>query len=125
MTGALRYAARKAGINLRDFLRVEDGRYWSYLCGDEACCPAAGTSFDPDSDSAAAAMAAAGIPVLADRAAVAARVAPLGGIAAVSMRQATRRAEKHASQLLAKVRKSGRLGAAWPVCACLMNMPRL
>ena len=50
--------------------------------------------------------------MLADRAAVAARVAPLGGIAAASMRQATRRAERHASQLLAKVRKSGRPGAA-------------
>ena len=43
VAGALRYAARQAGIDLQDFLRVEDGRYWSYLCGDEACCPAAGT----------------------------------------------------------------------------------
>jgi hypothetical protein len=43
---------------------------------------------------------------------VAARVAPLGGIAAESMRQATRRAEQHIARLLAKVRRSGRLGAA-------------
>jgi hypothetical protein len=57
-------------------------------------------------------MAAAGISVLADRAEVAARVAPVGGSAAASMRRATRRAERHASQLLAKVRKSARLGAA-------------
>ena len=57
-------------------------------------------------------MTAAGMPVLADRAAVAARVAPLGGADAVSMRQATRRAERHVSQLLARVRKSARLGAA-------------
>ena len=47
-----------------------------------------------------------------NRAALAARVAPLGGIAAESMRQATRRAERHVARLLAKVRKSGRLGAA-------------
>ena len=40
---ALRDAAARAGIDLRDFLRVEDGRYWSYTCGDEACCPAAGS----------------------------------------------------------------------------------
>jgi hypothetical protein len=112
VAGALRYAARKAGIALRDFLRVDDGRYWSYLCGDEACCPAAGASFDPDRDSATAALALTQPPVLADRAAVAARVAPLGGIAAESMRQATRRADRHVSQMLAKVRKSGRLGAA-------------
>jgi hypothetical protein len=49
--------------------------------------------------------------VLPGRAAVAARVAPLGGIATESMRQATRRAERHVTQLLAKARKSGRLGA--------------
>ena len=109
---ALRDAARQAGIDLRDVLRVEDGRYWSYACGDEACCPAAGTPFDPAASSAAAAMTAAGISVLADRAEVAARVAPVGGSTAASMREATRRAERHASQLLAKVRKSARLGAA-------------
>ena len=51
---ALRDAARQAGIDLRDVLRVEDGRYWSYACGDEACCPAAGTPFDPAASSAAA-----------------------------------------------------------------------
>jgi len=109
---ALRDAARRAGIDLRDVLRVEDGRYWSYACGDEACCPAAGTPFDPVASPAAAAMAATGKSVLADRAAVAARVAPLGGGTTESMRRATRRAERHASQLLAKVRKSSRLGAA-------------
>jgi hypothetical protein len=109
---ALRDAARQAGIDLRDVLRVEDGRYWSYACGDEACCPAAGMPFDPASSPAAAAMAAAGNSVLADRAEVAARVAPVGGSAAASMRQATHRAERHAGQLLAKVRKSARLGAA-------------
>ena len=109
---ALRDAARQAGIDLRDVLRVEDGRYWSYACGDEACCPAVGTPFDPAAGSAAAAMASAGISVLAGRAEVAARVAPVGGSAAASMRQATHRAERHAGQLLAKVRKSARLGAA-------------
>jgi len=111
VAGALRDAARKAGVELRDVLRVEGRRYWSYRCADETCCPVAGTPFDPGAHSAAAAMASAGNRVLADRAAVAARVAPLGGIAAQSMRQATRRAEQHASQLLAKVRKSARIGA--------------
>jgi hypothetical protein len=109
---ALRDAAREAGITLRDVLRVEGGRYWSYACGDEACCPAAGTPFDPAASPAAATMAAAGMPVLADRTEVAAQVAPLAGADADSMRQATRRAERHAGQLLGKVRKSARLGAA-------------
>jgi len=109
----LRDAARQAGIDLREFLRAQDGRYWSYTCGNEACCPAAGVPFEPDPQAAqAAALIGAGTPVLASRAAVAARVAPLGGIAAESMRQATRRAEQHVARLLAKVRRSARIGAA-------------
>ena len=110
----VRDAARRAGIDVREFLRVQEGRYWSYLCRNEACCPAAGTPFDPAAadPAMAAALARLGGPVLAGRAAMAARVAPLGGIAAESMRQATRRAEQHIARLLAKVRKSARLGAA-------------
>jgi len=108
---AMREAFADAGIELREFLRVQDLRYWSYVCRDEACCPAAGVPLDPDLHSAAA-LADFGLPVLADRTALAARVAPLGGIAAESMRQATRRAEQHVAQLLAKVRKSAQLGAA-------------
>ena len=109
---ALREAAGLAGITLHDILRVEDGRYWSYLCANEACCPAAGVPFDARTHPASTAMASAGSQVLADRAAVAARVAPVGYIAAESMRQATRRAEQHVARLLAKVRKSARIGAA-------------
>jgi hypothetical protein len=110
----LRDAARQAEIDLREFLRVHDGRYWSYMCGNEACCPADGVPFDATAadPAEAEALAAVGDRVLASRAALAARVAPLGGIAAESMRQATRRAERHVTRLLAKVRRSGRLGAA-------------
>ena len=111
VAAALRAAAAPAGIAIGDILRVEGRRYWSYLCTVEACCPAAGTPFVPDSR-AVLALAGTGGQILADRAAVAARVAPLGGIAAESMRQATRRAEGHRRQLLARVRKSARLGAA-------------
>jgi hypothetical protein len=109
----LRDAAWQAGIDVREFLRVTGGRYWSYVCGNEACCPVIGVPFDAVPDSAEAqALARIGDTVLASRAALAARVAPLGGIAAESMRQATRRAEQHIARLLAKVRKSSRLGAA-------------
>jgi Domain of unknown function (DUF4192) len=110
----LREAAWQAAIDLKEFLRVADGRYWSYVCGNEKCCPAEGVPFDATAadPAEAEALAAVGHRVLATRAAVAARVAPLGGIAAESMRQATRRAEQHVAQLLAKVRKSARLGAA-------------
>jgi hypothetical protein len=105
-------AAHLAGITLHDILRVENGRYWSYRCGNEACCPPAGVPFDANAHPASAAMDGAGMPVLPGRAAVAARVAPLGGATAESMRRATRRAEQHAAVLLRKVRKSARAGAA-------------
>jgi hypothetical protein len=108
---ALRVALAGAGIEVQEFLRVQDLRYWSYVCRNEACCPAAGAPLDPDLHSAAA-LADFGIPVLADRTALAARVAPVGGTAADLMRLATRRAEQHAAHLLTKVRKSARLGAA-------------
>ncbi len=112
VAGAFLNAAHLAGITLHDILRVENARYWSYRCDEEACCPAAGVPFDGTAHPASAAMDGAGMPVLPGRAAVAARIAPLGGATAESMRQATRRAEQHVAQLLAKVRKSSRIGAA-------------
>jgi Domain of unknown function (DUF4192) len=108
----LRDAFRQAGTELREFLRVQDARYWSYLCGDERCCPAAGVPFDPRTHPASVALARDEAPVLADRAAMAARIAPLRGSTEESMRQATRRAERHVAHLLGKVRKSARIGAA-------------
>ncbi len=108
----LRDAFGQADTELREFLRVDDGRYWSYLCGDEACCPAAGVPFDISSHPASVALASDGTPVLADRAAMAARIAPLRDSTEAAMRRATRRAERHVAQLLGKIRKSGRIGAA-------------
>jgi Domain of unknown function (DUF4192) len=114
LADALLDATRQAGIDLQDILRVQDGRYWSYRCREEACCPAEGTPFDPAADPAGSALATArgGTEVLADRAAVSARVAPVSGTAERSMAKATRRAERHVKQMLAKVTKSSRLGAA-------------
>ena len=107
----IRDEARRAGLDLRDVLRVEDGRYWSYLCRDPSCCPPEGVPVNPRHP-AAAAMAEAGVPVLPDRAALAAAVAPLGGITRQSMRQATDRAEAHAAELLGLASGSGRPRAA-------------
>ena len=109
---ALGTAASPRDIELTECLRMHDGRYWSYTCGDEQCCPAAGVPFDPADHPAAVALAAASRATLASRAALAASIAPIGGIAAESMREATQRAERHVTQVLAKVRKSHRIGAA-------------
>ena len=96
---ALASELRRAEITLHDMLRVENGRYWSYSCQDPRCCPAEGVPFDPASHPTAEAMTAVGGGALRDRAALAATIAPLGGLVEESMRQATRRAERRAAGL--------------------------
>jgi hypothetical protein len=100
------------GVELKECLRQDNGRYWSYCCDDEACCPLDGVPFDPAGDPAALALAAAKLGGLPNREALAASIAPIGGIAAEAMREATRRAERHVTQTLAKVRRSHKIGAA-------------
>ncbi len=104
---ALRDEASRTGLELRDVLRVENGRFWSYLCREPACCPAEGVPLSR-SHPAAEAMAAAGVRVLPDRDTLAASIAPLGGLVRQSMRQATERAEAHAIDLMARASRSGR-----------------
>ncbi len=50
LAAELRDAAWQAEIDVLEFLRVQDGRYWSYVCGNEDCCPAAGVPFEADAD---------------------------------------------------------------------------
>jgi hypothetical protein len=109
---------RRADVTLHDMLRVENGRYWSYSCTDPRCCPPEGTPFDPGGHPAAATMAAAGSKALRDRATLAATIAPVGGLAAESMRQATRRAERRVTDLIRAGLGPGRAGgAAQPLIA--------
>lgn len=101
---ALRAALLGAGITLRDLLRVQDGRYWSYACQDPRCCPPDGVPFDAPAHPAAAALAAAGMTARPDRAAFAGSLAPVTGPAAEAMARATERA----------LRRAGKLAAAAP-----------
>src|SRR5579875_592814 len=91
---------RRAGVELQDMLRVEGSRYWSYACQDPHCCPPDGVPFDPGDHPAALTMAVAGNQARRDRAALAATIAPLGGLTAESMCQATRRAERRVTSLI-------------------------
>ena len=102
LVDAIRAAARGAGLKLREILRVQDGRYWSYLCSDPSCCPADGVPFDAAAHPAAAALAATGQPVRAGRGALAAAVAPLTGAPAAAMAAETRRAGRTAARLIAR-----------------------
>ena len=107
---AIRAAAGRARLTLREVLRVEDGRYWSYLCRDPACCPAEGVAYDPVAHPAAAALTTAGLAAYPDRAALARTLAPLKGAAAESMAAATERALARVATLIARHRRSGQSG---------------
>lgn len=102
LADAFRAAAPTSGVRLHDVLRVEDGRYWSYLCTNPACCAAEGVVFDPAADPASRALTAAGLGVLASREALAATIGPVTGADADAMRQATAQAERAADLLIAR-----------------------
>lgn len=81
----------KLTVPVTEALLVVGDRTWSYLCEDRECCPPEGRSVRSDSPGAlalAAANAIRGNAVLADREALMATAAPLGGVAAESMQQA-------------------------------------
>ncbi len=86
-------AIARHGLQVREMLRVDGGRWWSYLCGDARCCPAEGTPFDIRSTAVAAQATVAGQVAYSDRAELAATIAPYTGPARTAMREATKRAE--------------------------------
>ncbi len=92
---------RKSGLAVRDMLRVEGGRYWSYECRDPRCCPAEGVPFDALAHPAAAAMSEAGLTAQPDRASLARTLAPVPGIAA-AMDKATDSALRRVQELTAE-----------------------
>src|SRR5262249_54007944 len=79
LVDAFTAAARRGGLAVRDLLRGEDGRYWSYLCRNVNCCPAEGVPFDPGSHPVTAAMSEAGLAAYPDPAALARTLAPPRG----------------------------------------------
>lgn len=106
---ALRAAAREGSVTLRDLLRVEGRRYWSYLCQDPGCCPPEGIPFEGPDHPNARALAAAGMTAHPDRESLAAAVAPVAGQEAESMRRAHQRARRRAEDLIAGVGPADRL----------------
>lgn len=92
-------ALQEAGIQVQDVLRVQDSRYWSYLCTDPGCCSPDGVPFDPASHPASAALASAGLTVHGNRAELAATLAPTIDCAK-SMSEAVERAQDRATQLV-------------------------
>jgi hypothetical protein len=95
-----------AGIKVHDALRVHDGRYWSYQCGNLGCCPADGVPFDPSEHPAAVALAAAGLPARQDRAALASQL-DAAADATEPMHDAMRRAQDRLAALVAEGLRDG------------------
>lgn len=85
----VRRMARAAGIAVIEALRVEDGRFWSYVCTSPACCPAEGTPYDPCASQVPAQATFHGMVALPDRKALEASVAACSGEARRAMRAAT------------------------------------
>jgi Domain of unknown function (DUF4192) len=106
VVAALRSRAAEAGVTLTEVLRVEDGRYWSYVCANPECCPPEGTPFDVADHPVTRAFAASGLRVFASREELAATVAAADGETATAMRRATRAVERQV------VRCVGRMGRA-------------
>lgn len=107
VAAVLRERAAEAGIALTELLRVEDQRYWSYVCGDPSCCPPEGTPFDVTGHPASRALAAAGGQVLAGRDELAATVAAADGRLGATMRRATARAHAQIARCLTRLDQAG------------------
>ncbi|WP_157018208.1 DUF4192 domain-containing protein [Cryptosporangium arvum] len=71
---AAEQSLRKAGLDVREMLRAESGRWWSYTCA-EPCCPPEGLPVGPAPTTLLDVLrVAAGRPVFADRPALVASV---------------------------------------------------
>lgn len=89
-----REALAGRGIRLAEALRVEAGRYWSYLCRSPRCCPPEGRTFDVTTSRVAAEATLAGCVALPGRAEVERSVAAVTGAERAAMRAATAAAER-------------------------------
>lgn len=108
----LAHALTALGVCVDDVLRVTDGRWWSYLCGNPRCCPPDGKPCHPPDNAIAAQAVYRGQVALPDRQALVGQVAPATGAARDAMVAATARARARLTDLTGhdlRDRRSGRL----------------
>jgi hypothetical protein len=79
-------------IHIRELLRSDGGRFWSYLCSDPRCCPPDGTPYEIATTALAVSATVAGRVVLPNREAVVRALDPPVGLALLAMQVATDRA---------------------------------
>jgi hypothetical protein len=99
--GALLSAYEQAEVTVREALRADSGRYWSYVCTNPRCCSPTGTPYDIGSSEIAAAWTLAGKVARRDRAEYEGQIAPVTGLAREAMRRATAAAHERLLGLVA------------------------
>lgn len=90
LVDAMRRRLVQQGVEVREALRCDGSRYWSYLCA-ESCCPAEGTPYESESSPMLATAVFNGVEVLADRAELERRFEPAGGARRASLEATTDR----------------------------------
>lgn len=95
-------------VRVLEALRVHDGRWWSYFCADQGCCPGDGTPYDSTTSVIAAEATYRGQVALPSRRALVALVAPVDGPHRTAMAAATQRARETLDRLLTDEENSDR-----------------
>jgi uncharacterized protein DUF4192 len=93
MVTAVSRALAGSGISLMDALVVTPSRWWSLQCGNDRCCPAAGTLREHDRSVTAAAAVAAGLSAFPDRASLTTLFESLPGAESKALDRALEAAE--------------------------------
>jgi hypothetical protein len=93
-------ALNRTGIDIRDALRIDEGRFWSYTCTNVTCCPPDGVPVDASSGVPAATAVLAGFVALPDRTALAATLDPPDGPDREQVEVATQAACAHTRTLI-------------------------
>jgi hypothetical protein len=108
---AVRDDAGRRDLYVKDLLRVDGGRWWSYICEDPECCPSEGTPIDLTASQVSAQLTFEGLAALPSRQDLERRVAPVGGLTRISMTQASVRAEQALLEWLEAVPEAERAEA--------------
>ncbi|BBH65388.1 hypothetical protein ACTI_20730 [Actinoplanes sp. OR16] len=98
---ALVAALSPLDVRVADALRVTGGRWWSFFCENLRCCPPDGTPCLPADSVIAAEATFRGQVALPSRRHLTDLVAPVDGAERVAMGEATERARKRFSELIA------------------------
>jgi len=89
LADALTQHLTRVHIEIKEMLCVSDGRWWSLICDNEACCPSAGTPISRDRTSVCVAeLTMRGAVALESREALERTLDPVGGFVNLAMSRA-------------------------------------